>query len=1208
MSRSIRVYGLTCVLLLLALTAGATTIVMPTDAALVEKAAVIVEGTVVKSAAVDRSGAIWTSTTVNVARTLKGEAAATITVHEIGGTIDDRITKIFGAPEFKSGERVLLFLNPAANGGGYRVVDLFVGKFSREKAADGRELWFRADSEAHVNLLDADFEPLPDANIQRDAARFETFVVDHVAGREGKNNYGIANPVLAEEEGGRFAINPEFTLIDEPTVYRWFSFDSGQTANWYVYGTQPGYSSNGAGEVQTAMNAWTSLTDAKIRYNYAGIRTQAPGGMDRTNGVHEVMLNDPVGDIDGTWNPSTGGVVGVGGFNGVSSGGTFNAPFTADASHPAGSIRAYNITEGNLVIQDGVSPAKGISSNRLAEIISHEFGHTLGFGHSDDRNALMYYTVTGMGPQLREDDRLAARWLYPNGSTNPPPPQAPAAPSNVTATASGANLNVSWSDNSSNETGFSVYLAQGNGSFVKSGNAGANARSATLTGVSAGSYRIYVTAFNGSGESPASNTANVTVFASVQASFSLTPATGTAGVTNFTFYDESSGATSRTWNFGDGSSSTAAVATHVYALPGQYTVTLTAFGAAGAQSTATKTVGVAAPLTADFSWTPANPSTSDTISFRDDSLGGVTSWFWSFGDGSTSTQQNPTKRYTSGGVFNVTLTVARGSATNARTKAVTVVQPNPGTPAVAATFDVSPSTPLVGNSVLFTDRSAGNPTKWQWSFGDGGTSSARNPVHTFNAAGTYLVTLVASNASSSSSATKSVTVTRDIAAYRSLISVTAQTDGVGGSTWRTELTIFNAGDEGISAQLLFIPGAGGAPRTRTLFLAPRQSATYENALLELFGMPSGAGALALEATGTTATPNLKVTSRTFTNGNIGTYGQAVPTVSDANLAQTLYLTGIAVNSNYRTNLGLVNRSATAVNTTLTLVDATGATLATANVTVPANEFQQAALASYFPAIANRTFEVLSMRVSTASGNAVSAYASVVDNRTQDPIYIQAAAAPSGTSLIIPAVGRAQGANGTFWRSDVTIFNPATSSLTTTLRYGSATKNFTIGAGDTLVLDDVLLDLGISAGSGALEMTWSGSNAPVVTSRTFTPSANGGTYGQSIDPVARQANDVYVTGLRSDSSFRTNVGFVNANTNAVSITARLLSANGDQLATATFTLGAKSQVQYSVGSLFPNVNPASIGAFTLHANANSAVFAYGSIVDNGSGDPVFFAGE
>jgi hypothetical protein len=65
---------------------------------------------------------------------------------------------------------------------------------------------------------------------------------------------------------------------------------------------------------------------------------------------------------------------------------------------------------------------------------------------------------------------------------------------------------------------------------------------------------------------------------------------------------------------------------------------------------------------------------------------------------------------------------------------------------------------MANQTVQFTDASAGTPTSWSWSFGDGGTSSIQHPSHTYAAAGTFTVSLTAGNASGSTTATRSVAV------------------------------------------------------------------------------------------------------------------------------------------------------------------------------------------------------------------------------------------------------------------------------------------------------------------------------------------------------------------------------------------------------------------------------------------------------------------
>lgn len=1222
-----RVYWQTCVLMFLAAASvEATTIVMPSDEQLVAKSPLIIEGTVVSSQAVLRGPEIWTETVVEVGRALKGSSASSITIREIGGIAGDRITKVYGAPEYRAGEHVLAFLTATARGD-YQTVDLFVGKFTDERTLSGERLWSRHDARQDAILLDRNLRPITSKNAERDAAAFEEFIGDRVAGRPASLDYGVENPLVkpvAGEQGPRGRIVSDFTLIAEPAIYRWGAFDNGGSAPWFSYGTQPGYTGGGVTEVQTAMAAWDSYGAAKINYVYSGSTTASPGGLSGPNGVNEILFNDPKGEIAGSWDPSKGGVVGQGGFNGVSGSQNWTAPFTADSQHPAGTVKAFVIVEGNLTIQDNVSSATGIPSKTFAEIVAHEFGHTLGFGHSTDSTALMYATVTGLGPSLRTDDQIAARWLYPSGTGTTLPPMTttvPPAPTGLTATPSGTSAALQWSGTATNETGQTLYASINSGPFTKAVDLAAGQRSATINGFTAGAWRLYLTSYNSAGESSPSNTVsfNITTTAAPVAAFTVSPASGVAGQTLFTFTDQSTGTiTSRSWAFGDGSTSTLASPTHTYNVAGNYTAVLTVSGSGG-QSQSSKLISVTAalpPLVAAFTNQPPAPTTAQDVTFTDQSTGGVTSWLWNFGDGTSSPSQNPVHRYATAGAYNVTLTVFRNSQSAAASKTINVASATGAVPAPVASFDFSPGTSTSGQVVTFSDRSTG-ATSWLWNFGDGSSSTQQNPSHAYASAGTYTVVLTASNSASSSVTSRSVTIAAAVVPFRSLVSVTAQTTGVGGSTWRTELTIFNAGDTNANVTLTFVSATGGSALTRNLVLASRQSVTYNNALVDLFGLSAGAGAVTVDATNPASSPNLKVSSRTFTNGAAGTYGQAVPDVPASALQANLYLTGMESDSAYRTNLGLVNGSASPVGTILTLSDPDGNNLGTARLALGANSFQQASLASFFPAVAAAGYSGLSLQVSSAVAGAVSVYASVIDNRTQDPVYIQAVPAIVTNSTVIPVVGRAPGANGTLWRSDVTMFNPGGTWISGTVRFLPANsdgrnapgRSISLAPGRTVVMSDILSWLGISAGSGAFELAWTGGNAPVVTSRTYTTATAGGTYGQSIDPVNGYGRDSYVTGLRSDAAFRTNAGLVNGGDAPAAVTLQLLSSSGAVLATSSTTLAPRSQTQSSLGSLFPGLDVSSLGAVTLFARSDGGtLFAYGSIIDNVSGDPVFFAGR
>ena len=196
------------------------------------------------------------------------------------------------------------------------------------------------------------------------------------------------------------------------------------------------------------------------------------------------------------------------------------------------------------------------------------------------------------------------------------------------------------------------------------------------------------------------------------------------------------------WDFGDGNTSTAQNPTHTYAAAGTYTVSLVVTDDGGATGTTNQDVTVTEAnenpvagftfITTDLTATFTDTSTDDgTIATRN----------WDFGDGNTSTDINPVYVYAAGGTYTVSLVVTDDlGATDTTSQDVTVTAPN-AAPVISFSFTTDDLT------ATFTDTSTddGTITSWSWDFGDGSSSTDQNPVHTYAAAGTYSVTLTATD-------------------------------------------------------------------------------------------------------------------------------------------------------------------------------------------------------------------------------------------------------------------------------------------------------------------------------------------------------------------------------------------------------------------------------------------------------------------------------
>jgi len=244
--------------------------------------------------------------------------------------------------------------------------------------------------------------------------------------------------------------------------------------------------------------------------------------------------------------------------------------------------------------------------------------------------------------------------------------------------------------------------------------------------------------------------------------------TYTADSLTVTFTDTSTDSdgtiSTRSWNFGDGATSTAQNPTHTYESPGTYTVQLTVTDNGGATDSESKSVTVSSggtnmPPDSDFSFTTDGLMAKFTYNASDPD-GTIASWTWNFGDGNTSTALNVNHVYTSAGTYAVSLSVTdNNGATDSITKNVTVSSGTNTAPTAGFSFIVD------GAAVTFTDESRdpdpnGTITAWSWNFGDSSTSTSQNPSHTYTTSGTYTVQLtVTDNNSATHSTSKSVTVT-----------------------------------------------------------------------------------------------------------------------------------------------------------------------------------------------------------------------------------------------------------------------------------------------------------------------------------------------------------------------------------------------------------------------------------------------------------------
>jgi PKD repeat protein len=207
------------------------------------------------------------------------------------------------------------------------------------------------------------------------------------------------------------------------------------------------------------------------------------------------------------------------------------------------------------------------------------------------------------------------------------------------------------------------------------------------------------------------------------------------------------------WDLGDGTGSSDIEPEWVYAVATDYHVKLTVANCAGSSITEHTVTIAQSPHQVSFVGNPLTGNAPLNVHFNGSATPPPDSWNWNFGDGYSSTEQNPEHIYYESGSYTVILTVEQNGNSSSKILPDYInVAPQPP----HADFSTNPTrygtTPA---TVTFTDTSTNDPDEWSWNFGDGdGTNaSKKDPVHTYRGNGTYTVSLTATNSATGSNTT-----------------------------------------------------------------------------------------------------------------------------------------------------------------------------------------------------------------------------------------------------------------------------------------------------------------------------------------------------------------------------------------------------------------------------------------------------------------------
>jgi hypothetical protein len=390
--------------------APATTFVLMNEEQLAARSTAAVLGSVTQIETVrdPRSGNIHTYVHIDSAETIFGEfPPGELVLRERGGSLDGVREWMFGNPEYTLGEEVLVFVAASADGS-LHTTGMSMGKYTVTTEESGRAT-VRRDLGTGATLL----QPSTGRLISNPAPQtydLDAFVAAvqsaaRVAGR-GRRRDGrvlrLAPPELAEASVREW--HESFTFLGSPS--RWFEPDDGAAIGFLV--DQTGDSGLGPvssrAAIDAAFTAWSSVPSSSLRLVDGGLTP--PLAYNGCTSINRVSFNDPYGEVDDP--VDCAGVLAIGGY------------CSSSSTRVVNGTTFRRIVNGKVMFNNGWAGCPGWNQCNVAEVATHELGHTLGLGHSADSFATMaaFAHFDNRCAGLKDDDIAAIAFMYP-GSTAP---------------------------------------------------------------------------------------------------------------------------------------------------------------------------------------------------------------------------------------------------------------------------------------------------------------------------------------------------------------------------------------------------------------------------------------------------------------------------------------------------------------------------------------------------------------------------------------------------------------------------------------------------------------------------------------------------------------------------------------------------------------------------------------------------------------------